>query len=187
MDVQAIEIDRGKALELYRAYKTHQHYSKPVDRECQRAYQLIAQGKVVINAGRAIVEAGLNAEGLPKLAIVRADAPICYLRWERDTALFFDSVKWRVNSRKTTVPWPGFKMPSGRWQFEAQTPLIPIHLRPKRGIENYHILFEAEWERRPPVDPLLLRRIGRSDMWLVVAAWDLTEVELAAMSARLHA
>jgi hypothetical protein len=185
MDVQPIEIDRTKALELYRAYKTHQHYSKPIDRECQRAYQLIAAGKVVINAGRAIVDAGLNAEGLPKLAIVRADATVCTLRQERDTALFHDGTSWR--SRKIAVPWPGFKTPSGRWSFEAQTPLIPIHLRPKRGIENYHILFEAEWTLKPPVDPLLLRRIGRSDMWLVVAAWDLTEVELAAMSARLHA
>ena len=185
MDVQPIEIDRAKALELYRAYKTHQHYSKPIDRECQRAYQLIAQGKVIINAGRAIVEAGLNAEGLPKLAIVRADTTVCTLRHERDAAHFHDDKSWR--SRKVAVPWPGFKLPAGRWTFEAQTPLIPIHLRPQRGIENYHILFEAEWERRPPVDPLLLRRIGRSDMWLVVCAWDLTEVELAAMSARLHA
>ncbi|HEV8503681.1 MAG TPA: hypothetical protein VGR63_19070 [Casimicrobiaceae bacterium] len=185
MDVQPIEIERGKALELYRAYKTHQHYSQPIDREVQRAYQLIAQGKVIINAGRAIVEAGLNAEGLPKLAIVRADAPVCILRWDRDEAHFHDGRGWR--SRKIAVPWPGFKTPPGRWSFEAQTPLVPIHLRPKRGIENYHILFEAEWSRKPPVDPLLLRRIGRSDMWVVVAAWDLTPVELAALSARLHA
>jgi len=185
MDVQPIEIERSKALELYRAYRTHQHYSKPIDREVQRAYQLIAQGKVVINAGRAIFDAGLNAEGLPKLAIVRADTTVCTLRSDRDAAHFHDGNGWRT--RKIVVPWPGFKLPPGRWSFEAQTPLIPIHLRPKRGIENYHILFEAEWARRPAVDPLLVRRIGRSDMWVVVAAWDLTPVELAALSARLHA
>jgi hypothetical protein len=32
---------------------------------------------------------------------------------------------------------------------------------------------------------MLLRRIGRADLWLVVAGWDLTEVERAALSTRL--
>jgi len=66
-------------------------------------------------------------------------------------------------------------------------PLVPVHLRPKRGLANYHVLWEAEWERIVPRDPLLLRQIGRGDMWLVVAQWDLTEVERAALSARISA
>lgn len=37
-----------------------------------------------------------------------------------------------------------------------------------------------------PKDPYLLRRIGKGDMWLVVAAWDLTEVERAALATRLN-
>jgi len=64
-------------------------------------------------------------------------------------------------------------------------PLIPVHLRPKRGLANYHILWEAEWRRLPPVDPLLIRRLGKGDLWVVVAAWDLTEVERAAIAARM--
>lgn len=191
MDVRPIEVDREKALELFRAYRTHQHYSKPIDYEIQRAYQLIAQGKVIIDAVKAIADAGLNDERLPKLAIVRADAETCYLGLERDTAVFSDARWVRGNAHHSHLiraPWPGFRLPdTGRWHYEAQTPLIPIHLRPKRGLQNYHVLFEAEWSRKPPVDPLLVRRIGRSDMWLVVAAWDLTEVEIAALSARLHA
>ena len=63
-------------------------------------------------------------------------------------------------------------------------PVIPVHLRPRRGLQNYHVLWEAEWERIPPRDPMLLRRIGRGDMSLVVAAWDLTEVERAALATR---
>jgi hypothetical protein len=31
MNVERIEVDRKKALELYRAYKKHQHYSTPID------------------------------------------------------------------------------------------------------------------------------------------------------------
>jgi len=35
------------------------------------------------------------------------------------------------------------------------------------------------------VDPYLLRRFG-GDAWLVVAAWDLTDVERAVMSQRVR-
>ncbi len=65
-------------------------------------------------------------------------------------------------------------------------PIVPINLRPKRGLANYHILWEAEWHNVVPVDPLLLRRLGKGDLWLVVAAWDLTEVEQAALTARIQ-
>ena len=65
-------------------------------------------------------------------------------------------------------------------------PLVPIDLRPKRGLANYHILWEAIWQNVPPVDPLLLRRVGPGDLWIVVAAWDLTEVEQAALAARVR-
>jgi hypothetical protein len=75
-----------------------------------------------------------------------------------------------------------------RWRpAKAIVPLVPIHLRPKRGLANYHILFEAVWEPLPPSDPMLLRRIGKGDLWLVVAAWDLTEIERAALAARIVA
>jgi len=36
-----------------------------------------------------------------------------------------------------------------------------------------------------PRDPYLLRRLGKGDLWLVVAAWDLTEVERAALQSRV--
>ena len=62
---------------------------------------------------------------------------------------------------------------------------MPIHLRPKRGLANYHVLWEAEWTPSPPRDPFLLRRIGKADLWLVVAQWDLTEVERAALATRV--
>jgi hypothetical protein len=66
-------------------------------------------------------------------------------------------------------------------------PLVPLPLRPKRALTNYHVLWEAEWRRAVPVDPLLLRRLGKGDLWLVVAQWDLTPVEVAALSTRVNA
>jgi hypothetical protein len=52
-------------------------------------------------------------------------------------------------------------------------------------MQNYHVLFEAVWSKAPPSDPFLLRRLGKGDLWLVLAMWDLTEVERAALAARL--
>lgn len=50
METQQINIDKERARELYQEYRAHQHYSTPVDREIQRAYRLIAQGRVIIRA-----------------------------------------------------------------------------------------------------------------------------------------
>ena len=48
MDVTKLAIDRDRARELYRDYKTHAHYSEPIDWEIQRTYQLIAQGRTEV-------------------------------------------------------------------------------------------------------------------------------------------
>ena len=189
MQTQQVTLDRAEARALYRKYKAHQHWSKPIDCEVQRVYQLLAQGRVVIRALDSIREAWLGDDRLPKLAIVRADAEKCYLTAERDAAVFTDS-RWsrrsnQHHSHRLTVPWPGFALPVDWKTYEAVTPLVPIHLRPKRGIENYAILFEAVWSKAVPVDPMLLRRVGKSDLWVVVAAWELTPVEQAVLAGRL--
>jgi hypothetical protein len=53
------------------------------------------------------------------------------------------------------------------------------------GGERWRRLWEAEWRRVAPRDPYLLRHVG-GDIWVVLAAWDLTEVERAAMATRLN-
>lgn len=67
---------------------------------------------------------------------------------------------------------------------EAVLPTIPPRLRPGSALRNYFILWEAEWTRRAPVDPMLLRRITR-DCFAVVAHWYLTDVERAVLESRL--
>jgi hypothetical protein len=37
----------------------------------------------------------------------------------------------------------------------------------------------------PPVDPLLVRRLGEADLWVVCGAWDLTEVERTVLASRV--
>jgi hypothetical protein len=191
MKVEALtQVDRELARELWQKYQTHKHYQTPADAEIAAIYKRIAQGKTVIRALASIVSAGLNTEGLPKLAIARADQARAYVSADGPNAVFAHERIWgrsrnESRSKIVRVPWEGFKLPGqNKWHYEAQVPIIPVHLRPRRGIQNYHILWEAEWTKRYPVDPYLLRRFG-GDAWLVVAAWDLTEVERAVMSSRL--
>ena len=196
METERVIIDRGKALELYRAYKKHAHYSKPIDQEIQRAYQLIAQGRLIIKALESVKAAGLKAApapdaGFPKLALCRADALSCsvYMQDTGECRMLADDASQygRTNSR-SRIMWPRGSFPHFRerpWRATALMPTPPLHLRPKRGLANYHVLWEAEWTKIAPHDPMLLRRIGKADLWVVVAMWDLTEVERAALSTRI--
>lgn len=190
MKVEQLQVDPSRARELWQKYQSHVHRMTDADVEIAAIYKRIAQGKTVIRALESIRVAGLDESGLPKLAIARADQSRAYIAARENEAVFSpDRSYWerRNESRSKTirVPWEGFKTPQGRWHAEATVPLIPIHLRPRRGLQNYHILWEAEWTKRYPVDPYLLRRFG-GDAWLVVAAWDLTDVERAVMSSRLR-
>lgn len=203
MDTTHVTVDRTEALKLYRKYKEHRAYSEPIDWEIQRAYQLLAKGKLIIKALESVVAAGVNEESLPKLALARAVAKTCHLeRFASGRMTMTTSVQsWRA-TKANSFEWASdnFTFPRGSFPFQtwgdtslrqnrsshaAQVPLVPIHLRPKRGLANYHILWEAEWQKVPPRDPYLLRRIGKADLWLVVAHWDLTEVERAALATRV--
>jgi hypothetical protein len=189
-----LDVDRARARDLYRDYKKHQHYTPPIDAEIRRTYQLIAQGRVVIKAIESVVKAGLNEQKLPKLAIARADMPRCRLLSRADGSITMtaDQRHWRRNNARSSLwqdfsagSFPGVRSTMGR-NHEALVPEIPERLRPKRGLENYHVLWEADWAPVVSKDPLLLRRIGpATDLWLVVAAWDLTDVEQIVLQARV--
>lgn len=205
MHTELITIPKAEAESLYRKYKEHMAHDRPVDPievEVRRTYQLIAKGKTIIRAIESIKQAGLNREFLPKLAIGPATAKECHLRRQKNggmvmapSADFWRERKTHFRFVEETFVFPAESFPMETWgspprrstesNHKAVTPMIPSHLRPKRGLANYHILWEAEWKRMPPTDPYLLRRIGKADLWLVVAAWDLTEVERAAMATRI--
>ena len=190
MKVEELKVDPTKAREVWRKYQEHVAYQKPYDAEIAAIYKRLAQGKTVIRALESIRAAGVNEEGYPRLAIARADEPRieCRVGPQRSEWRFEPAVNYHVrsHSRVLTVLIPEGSTPSKEWKTLAtDVPLVPVHLRPKRGLQNYHILFEADW-RVYPVDPFLLRRFG-GDAWLVVAAWDLTPIERAVMVNRLHA
>ena len=182
MKVEALQtITPGAAAELYRKYQEHRAYQTPYDAEIASIYKQIARGRTVIRALESIRAAGLDTEGFPRLAIAPAHLTVC--RWSAGTnsCVYGPVGRTRAERNFVRMDWPGIGSGRRQWAGEAVVPLIPVHLRPKRGLQNYHVLWEAEWTKRYPVDPFLLRRFG-GDAWLVVAAWDLTDVERAVMS-----
>ena len=187
MDTVSLSVDKDVARAAWRQYQKDRVYSKPEDWEIARIYQFIAQGRTVIRALASIVAAGLNADGYPKLAIARADASTVRFRAYSGSGLYSHNDEWpRQNShpsRHIRVEWPGLDHRHS-WRC-AVLPPIPLYLRPKRALASYHVLWEAEWTPVPPGDPYLIKRIGQSDAWLVVGAWDLTEVEKAVLATRL--
>ena len=188
METVALEMEREEAGRLMRKYREHRAYQRPIDQEIERIYRAIAKGGVVIRALESIRAAGVNEKGLPKLAICRADATECIVRIHGDGSARFADSTW-VNgntSRSRFFDFEPGSFPSAAKSGKAIVPLIPIDVRPARGLQNYHVLFEAIWSPVPPVDPFLLRRIGSGDSWLVVAAWELTEVERAVMADRIR-
>lgn len=190
MDTTPVTLDRNEARALYRKYKEHLHYSSPIDHEIMRAYQLIAQGRLIIKAVESVIKAGIGVDYLPKLALSRASAEFCYLNDinENGRCVMSSTNKYRREHRAGTEfrfpigSFPGIKH---NWNAQALVPTVPLHLKPGRGLANYHVLFEADWKKQPTRDPYLLRRIGIGDMWLVVAMWNLTEVERAALETRI--
>jgi hypothetical protein len=194
MQTKHIQFTRENAQALFRDYKKCLHYAEPIDREIMRAYELLGKGRLIIKALESIVAAGLNNDAFPKLAICRATASKCFLHLN-DNGRATMSEQRHPGQRayiKRVISFPerSFKVTAKSrygfgWDAEAIVPPAPLHLRPKRGMQNYHILWEAEWTRTVPHDPYLIRRIGSGDMWLVVAMWQLSEVERAALSSRI--
>lgn len=73
-----------------------------------------------------------------------------------------------------------FLRASGR----AVVPSIPARFRPDGDLSQYHILWEPIWEPTPPGDPILMKHL-HGDFFVVLAQWDLTAIEKAALYARI--
>lgn len=208
MDLPTIEMTPEAADERLKAYQgllAHQRTAE--DDRIQAGYRAIARGFPVLQLSEAIAAGGYFANGLPKIAIARADARTSFVsktrawHWNSDQRIddeivFGDDDRWRENrgamvgTHTTRVIVPHVDATGNAWGWgQTIVPTVPPEHRPKRGrIRRFHILWEVErWtqiaNRRAPGDPALLRHIG-GDLWAVVATWDLTELERAVISGR---
>lgn len=198
MNLATIETapEEAKAkLDEYRAALKHDHTAE--DEALAQAYRAVARGLTVIRLSEVIEAGGFFPSGLPRIAVVRADAQECFVdanRWSRKGMVTFTFGSERgarnlgalVNAKtvRVAVPAPAVE---GReaWAGRSTVPLIPPRHRPKRPrLNSCHLLWEVEaWDPTPPVDPALIRHL-RGDLWAVLAVWDLTELERAVLSGR---
>ncbi len=166
------------------------------DEAIAAAYRAAAKGMPVISLKAAITAGGWFDNGLPRIAICRADASRCAVTWlsingplvYRDAIVGprtgyhalvgHHTVRVDIEQRSVTV---GRRASSGI----TTVPLVPPQHRPANGrLHLYHVLWEVEqWDPIPPHDPALLRHI-LGDLWTVHAVWDLTEIERHVLSAR---
>lgn len=164
------------------------------DKAIAMGYRAAARGLPLIQLSTTVAAGGYTEEGLPKIAVVRATAKECFVRWEYPgDVVYADRDDWRVNRGalvgKSSVRVTVANRPERRrssWHAASTiVPIIPPRHRPRlRRLGGFHILWEVEeWTRIPPVDPALIRHV-RGDLWAVLATWDLTDLERYVLSQR---
>lgn len=189
MNVATIDIDPLEATKKLKAYRARKH--KDAEEAYAAAIKLLEvaeQGCSIINVGDAIAAAPRDAKGRPMLAIARADRKEVFLRWDSwpFISYTFDCAKrghQKTKSLTKTIVRPDLPRCAVGY---ATVPMVPPEVRPETGqLKDWYILFEVErWHDRslvdPPIDPILLSHI-EGDFYRVIAEWDLTEIERAAM------
>lgn len=162
------------------------------DEALMRGYRQLSLGYQVIDLRRVLSEGGQDEQGRPRLAVARADEQQVHMDRARDGAVTF-SVRWtrqrsdhRDPRTQRSLAFPAGTLPVLQSptlvSADAVVPTIPPRLRPAQ-LDRYHLLWEAEWRRVAPVDPALLRALG-DGLYVVVATWDLTELERAVLGIR---
>jgi hypothetical protein len=205
MDLPLTEMAQAEAREGERLYRqmidSPKYAASHADAETWRAYRELAKGHSLITLTQAMEYGGQDPEtGHPLLAISRADQAKVYCRIRNQDGRFTmgsRTPRHHLISEQQGRGWrfaagildaPHLFEGVGKWgetRLHAVVPSIPPRHRPRYGLRNWHILFEADWAvdtERPPVpyDPALLKWLG-GDLYAVHATWDLTEPERLAL------
>ena len=196
--LQVSEETAKERLAIYRRAVKEQNRAQ--DRRIAAGYREIAAGRAMITLAATIQAGGLDPQGRPRLAVVRADAHRCHLERRRDMVVYRAQVgrarittRWsptvtpdHVGERHVSVAYPGMNFGhDAEADAEALVPPIPPEHRPRRGVAlaslaRFHVLWEADWQMAPPIDPALLKHIT-GDLWSVYAVWELTDLERAVL------
>jgi hypothetical protein len=212
MNVAEMKVPWSLASSRYREYRDLEKVQElsAEDETLKIAHKAVKEGKIVIDLTATLKAAGTHADHRPKLAICRAHFRRCRFRCFEDGAGLFgpgrpegDECNWARPTWHSFVRLPRGTWPRtvDAWSSEAKqpgarirpsdgktlVPSIPPSLRPKHGLYNYHVLWDVEsWDEDPPVDPMLLHRVGKAGfLFVVLATWDLTELERAVLRGRI--
>lgn len=213
MDIEKIQMPKEKAKEEWKLYnalikKRNDKYLEDM-KKCM--YQL-SQGKALIDINKIMEKAGVTKNYEPKLAIARADWSEVFFHKKDSGRGFFagNTSNWYNKSNgdidlppETFVQWlrgtqkvnlkeggQGDLIQNQEWsipnaKIKTKVPIIPIQLTPEGKLSEYYILWEVDkWEELPKKDdPLLLKRITEN-LFVILSAWDVTELEQSIISGR---
>lgn len=196
MGVTAVAMEQDDADKIYKEYlDITKKRSEKYLHDLKKVYKALKDGKKVIDVYKAFKDTGIreDRDRLPKLAIAQAHLKQVYFHKRENGAGVFTELRNSWTGRKADVELPITTFPDWRdkngvvperfWTIEERTvttnvPIIPAHLMPTGKLNNYYILWEVdEWSPIATVsDPFLLRRVN-DNTFIVLASWDLTDVE----------
>ncbi len=196
MNVSTIAMPAELAQEKVNRYKKALEGREPTPEDTATilGYKTLAAGKQLLDLFQVFRACPLDQKQRPRFAIARASWPWCHYRTDRDWAVFASDQNflyvdsWRPKKPRGHVRIPARTMPTGvklDERLRAVVPTIPLPIRPRGDLSRYHILWEVEWQPIPPKDPLLLKRLTGS-LYVILAAWDLTELEQAVLAGRFE-
>lgn len=213
MNVEELTIPQKKAEAEFQALKQAFKQNTKLKRDeirqdLKKAYGFLRHGRKIIDLQESFKKAGLNKDGSPKLAIVRADSRHVILTRSADGSARF----WHDRGLKNTTlrswwRWRGDKddvtFPAGVFEWHKNengyghktgnlmtvVPIIPAKILVKEVkvlLKNFHILWEVEeWKPIPPKDPILLKRLT-PNLYGILATWNLTKLERAIIRGRIQ-
>ncbi len=201
MNVMEYTMKRKEAHKLWKDYVAAVK-SNPRDKfllDMKKVYNQLKSGRKIIDILKIFEISGVTDKFEPKLAITEASSEKVYCEYRENGSLHFKTrpFSWGLDRAKDSDVvllniFP--KLPESQWtdkynhhkRMEAVVPKIPASIRPKGKLNNYYVLWEVEqWKPVPPRDPFLLRRIT-NNMFVVVAGWQLTELERSVMRGRVY-
>lgn len=184
--VDTITMPRDKAKEQFDIYTRHLRERQDEELEAvRRGYRELAKGNPIIDVHKAISDAGLDERGRPRLAIVRAHAKTVFARVSGRNVTYSEEEWPRSNARFSVRSFSNVFDDVSAWaRCQAVVPMVPPQYRPRGGLHNYYLLWEAEWVSVPE-DPYLLRHLG-GHLYAVMAQWDLTPLEMAVLKGRVQ-
>lgn len=200
---------KKEAVAKWREYAAAEKmYRKPEYTDLKKVYNQIKCGRKVVDIFKVIQKGGIHDNHHPKLAIAKISTKKLWCRyWPTGEVCFINKSGWRDESpgdlsvgdvhlknclpmyvREKVIPLADG---SSAWrpsllQLSAPVPPIPPQYMPKIVTDDYYILWEVdEWKMVPPTDPWLLKRITKT-LFVVLAGWDLTELEKSVMHGRMY-
>jgi hypothetical protein len=200
MNIEKFSMTKERAEKLWKEYIAACK-DNPKDKflnDMKKVYSQLKSGRKVVDINKIFENSLVNEKYEPKLAICKALAKEVYFRYGENGIILFSARninKWESAVTDDIVISNIFpQLPQQFWEGNYDkikrgttiVPAIPASARPKGNLKGYYILWEVEkWAKIPPKDPYLLRRIT-PNMFVVVAGWNLSELERAVMRGRVY-